>query len=253
MFRKAGSLLQGLDAHAAENLAEILFEIGRDFAKKDDFQIAVRWLERGYEVIDAQDLERLSRDGAELRLSILQALVHALVGTRDADNVRMAQERVAYVESEIGAKPIILLLRLELLECVPKEEFDTQMYADILRRMITSFSFSDAHFKFLLHHIRRLHDLNGALAANVLDELLTTKVFSSETASWVERGVVLRIWMTASQSTIIEDFLELGALFSKAMEAVGGSLSPSASAAAQSVSMLALSRIRGALLTYTLH
>ncbi|EXF81759.1 hypothetical protein CFIO01_04807 [Colletotrichum fioriniae PJ7] len=199
MYSKGHLQPNALDPNSAEKMAEILFEIGKDLSKKEDFSMAVRWLERGYDIINAQDLSLLSRDAIELRLSICQALIHAMLGLGTPESSQKALDLVSYIESEIGEKPVVLLLRLELLQKTPAEVFDVEAYADILRRMVRSFNFSEAHFKLLVHHARKLHDKSPTLATSVVDGTLRGTIVSSGREEWVERLVLLRIWMETTQ------------------------------------------------------
>lgn len=199
MYSKGHLQPNALDPSSAEKMTEILFEIGKDLSKKEDFGMAVRWLERGYDIINAQDLSLLSRDAIELRLSVCQALIHALLGLDTPESSEKALDLVSYIESEIGEKPVVLLLRLELLQKAPAEVFDIEAYADILRRMVRSFNFSEAHFKLLVHHARKLHDKSPTLATSVVDGMLRGTIVSSGREEWVERLVLLRIWMETTQ------------------------------------------------------
>ncbi|KAI1809954.1 meiosis protein SPO22/ZIP4 like-domain-containing protein [Poronia punctata] len=124
------------DPASAEKLADALFEIGRGLAKKKNSVLAVKWLERAHELLNAQDLDRLSRDALELRLAISQALVQVYLDMRTPDYFDRAENHVAYIESELGDKLIVLLLRIELLLSSPAETFDSDAYAGILRRMM---------------------------------------------------------------------------------------------------------------------
>lgn len=243
MLRKAGDLLTGLDATLAENLADTFFDIGRAFLSKKEFHIAAKWLERAYEVIDGQDIERLSRDGVELRLTILQAYIQALVGTKTRENLRKAEDLVAYVETEMGDKPVLLLLRLELLQSVPGEEFDSLAYESILHRMIKSFNFAEEHFKFVLHHARWLHNRSASLGCSVMDDLIATKILPSEKSEWIERVLVLRVFMATSQGGIAEDCIELGDLLAKVKKSLSEPIQPVAATAAQSVSQSTWKRV----------
>ncbi|KAK1544778.1 hypothetical protein CPAR01_02280 [Colletotrichum paranaense] len=199
MYSKGHLQPNALDPTSAEKMTQILFEIGRDLSKKEDFGMAVRWLERGYDIINAQDLSLLSRDAIELRLSVCQALIHALLGLGTPESSEKALDLVSYIESEIGEKPVVLLLRLELLQKAPAEIFDIEAYANILRRMVRSFNFSEAHFKLLVHHARKLHDKSPTLATSVVDGMLRGTIVSSGRGEWVERLVLLRIWMETTQ------------------------------------------------------
>ena len=238
MFRKAGDLLTNLDAALAENLADTFFDIGRSFLQKKEYRMAAKWLERAYEVIDGQDIEKLSRDGIELRLTILQAYIQALVGTKTRENLRKAEDLVAYIEAEMGDKPVLLLLRLELLQSVPGEEFDSLAYENILHRMVKSFNFTEEYFNFVLHHARWLHDRSASLGCSVMDDLIATRILPSEKSEWIERALVLRVFMATSQSGIAEDCIELGDLLARVKESLNEPIQPVAATAAQSVSRL---------------
>lgn len=205
--------------------------------------MATKWLERAYEVIDGQEIDKLSRDGVELRLTILQAYVQALVGTKTQENLRKAEDLVAYVETEMGDKPVLLLLRLELLRSVPSEEFDPLAYESILHRMVKSFNFTEEHFMFVLHHARRLHDRSATLGCSVMDDLLATKILPSEKGEWIEKALVIRVFMATSQSGIVENCIELGDLLAKVKESLPEQIKPIAATAAQSVSRSTRERV----------
>jgi hypothetical protein len=74
MYQKVASSLGTYDSNSAEEFADALFEIGKDLFTKTQFEVAVRWLERAHDVLGEQELERLSDDAGELRLSIMQLL-----------------------------------------------------------------------------------------------------------------------------------------------------------------------------------
>lgn len=60
-------------AHATdlpEKAADLFYEIGKSLLKKADSAAAAEWLERALTALDAGDVERLSDDAADLRLSI---------------------------------------------------------------------------------------------------------------------------------------------------------------------------------------
>ena len=57
-----------------ESLADLLFEIGKDLARRNDHYRGAKWLERAYDVLGAQDLDRLSGDAGDLRCCIMNHL-----------------------------------------------------------------------------------------------------------------------------------------------------------------------------------
>lgn len=236
MLRNAGDLLTNLDATLAESLADTFFDIGRTFLSKKEFFMATKWLERAYEVIDGQAIDKLSRDGVELRLTILQAYIQALVGTKTRESLSKAENLVAYVETDMGDKPVLLLLRLELLRCVPSEEFDSLAYECILHRMVKSFNFTEEHFMFVLRHARWLHDRSATLGCSVMDDLIATRILPSGKGEWIEKALVLRVFMATSQSGIVENCIELADLLAKVKESLAEPMKPMPATAAQSVS-----------------
>ncbi len=74
MFSKSEPSISHLDPTTAEKLADVLFEIGRDLLQKKVFPMAVRWLERAHNVLGGQELDKLSMDAGELRLSVMHSL-----------------------------------------------------------------------------------------------------------------------------------------------------------------------------------
>jgi hypothetical protein len=170
-----------------------------------------------------------------LRLAICQCLIHALIGTKDLLNIQKATDLVAYVEAELGDRPLVLMLRLELLDLAPEEEFDASAYSDILRRMIHSSSLAPLSFKLLLHRARRLFDRDVILSCAVLDELLSTKLITSDQVEWIERAIVLRIWMITSKPCTSEWIDRAMRLFSNIQTHIAEPLKGQPTLAAQSV------------------
>jgi hypothetical protein len=74
MYQKIAPSLAAYDSTSAEELADALYEIGKDIYAKKQYNVAVCWLERAYDALSEQELERLSDDAGELRLSIMQVL-----------------------------------------------------------------------------------------------------------------------------------------------------------------------------------
>ncbi|KAI0862583.1 meiosis protein SPO22/ZIP4 like-domain-containing protein [Xylaria cubensis] len=153
-------LVPNIDAVLAEQVADALFEIGRDLALKKNLVLAAKWLERAYELINAQKIGQLSRDAIELRLAISQALVQVYLDIGSPDYMSRAANHIAYIESELGDKLIVLLFRTEILIRSPAETFDSEAYTDILRRMMRTADMSESFFKLLIHHIRKLDERN---------------------------------------------------------------------------------------------
>jgi hypothetical protein len=198
MYHKAEPLRQRLDPTYAESLADALSEIGNDLMQKNDFPMAVKWLKRAYEFLNSKDLEKLSRDGIELRLTLGQNLVRALLGLNTAESLEEAQSQVDGIEAELGGKLIVLLLRLEILLRSPADVFDSGAFADVLRRVMKASELSEQSYKITIHHIRKLDQKSPGLACQILDEFLEHKVVPAQQNDWLERAVVLRTYMSTT-------------------------------------------------------
>jgi hypothetical protein len=74
MFAKCKQLASTLNPSAAENLVDLLYEIGKGSMERRHFELAVRWLERAHEILEDQELEMLSFEAGQLRLSVMQTL-----------------------------------------------------------------------------------------------------------------------------------------------------------------------------------
>ena len=74
MFSKIKLTHCAISPPTAENLADLMYEMGKDLLKKRNYELAVRWLERAYDVIGEQELEMLGPEAGELRLSIMQSI-----------------------------------------------------------------------------------------------------------------------------------------------------------------------------------
>ncbi|KAK0706965.1 meiosis protein SPO22/ZIP4 like-domain-containing protein [Lasiosphaeria miniovina] len=228
MFTKAECLHKFLTPEYAESLADVLYEIGKTSNARANYPIAIKWLERANEIINGQNLEALSREGRELRLAILQALVTALLGTATPDSLGQAKNYVDFMEVELGNKLVVSLLRLDLLQKIPAEVFDSEGYAEVLRRIIRNFNSSDAGFKLIIHHIRKLHDKSPSIGCAVLDDFIMALV-GADNSDWMERAVVTRMWMIIGHRDSVDAINDLQGVFSYLTKP----LSAEAAAAAQ--------------------
>lgn len=242
MFGKIDALRPTLDSISAEIIADTLQHIGFDLGSKGDHGMAVKWLKRAYDILNHQSLDQLSAKGLELRLAICQGLVRGLLDVGSQACVQEANDLVAYIECEIGDKPLVLHWRLELLQRAPEETFDVDAYSSILHRMVRSFDYSDASLYFLLHHIRNLREKSPRLARGLLDELLLQHVISSRKGEWIGKIVVRRIWMVtvdpmdlSNDSESVELLTDLQNFLDKVHDGLSEPLSSDIAGAAHSV------------------
>ncbi|KAI2778846.1 SPO22-domain-containing protein [Daldinia loculata] len=233
LYEKVQDCKHTINPASAENFADSFFEIGKDLTAKKNFSLAVKWLERAYEFINSQDLEQLPREVIELRLAVSQALIRAYLNLNTTEGFKKAENHVCYVESELGDKLVVLLLRLELLLSSPAEVFDSNAYAGILRRMIRSPEVSESSFNLMIHHIRKLDDKSPSLASSVLGEFITLRVLPTQQDTWVERAIVLYTQMATTHRDTHETIQELGTIFDNVEAKLNNSLSAAAVLAIQ--------------------
>ena len=204
MFKKSMSSLQIFTPGTAESLADVLFEIGEDFLNKLQYENAVKWLGRAYEVIDHQELDKMSTNISELNLSITDSLIKANLALKTPDATDKARAILDTIEQTMGDRLVVYILRLEILSSTTNENFDSASYANTLHKMACSMILSEPNFKLIMHHIRRLNDKSPSCACNTLDSFIRMRLLSEVKEVWLEKVVITRIWMTVNQRDSIE-------------------------------------------------
>ncbi|KAI0503144.1 meiosis protein SPO22/ZIP4 like-domain-containing protein [Xylaria bambusicola] len=173
LYASVAGIMTKVDTASAEQLADALFEIGRDLNLKKNSVLAAKWLERALELINSQEMSQLSRDAIELKLAISQALIQAYLDVGSPDYINRAENHIAYLEDGLGDKLVVLLFRTEVLLRSPAETFDSKAYASILHRMMKAADISESSFKLIMHHIRKLDEKdNIALRQEDVDSAL---------------------------------------------------------------------------------
>ncbi|KAL2755292.1 hypothetical protein ACRALDRAFT_2105736, partial [Sodiomyces alcalophilus JCM 7366] len=232
MYNKTEELRRSLDRASAEHLAEVLFGMGKDLSIRKDYVTGAKWLDRAYEVINVPELDQLSRDGIELRLVIARTLVSALLHTGIPEDAKVASNVVEHMAVELGEKPVVLVLRLQLLQQAPPELFDEAVYADILTRMIRTFNFSDAFYKLIDHHIGKLYQRHPTLGCSAMDEWLKSQLVKSPRPEWMQRALLRRVSMATNQEDTGEAIRSLGNLVTSLYGSLGKPVDSSTAVAA---------------------
>jgi hypothetical protein len=240
MYQKSMSSQQLFDPGTAESLADVLYELGKDMLNKQQYSLAIKWLERSYKVLEKQELERLSIDASELQTSIMQSLIKSLLASKETEATERARSLVALLEGVVGDKLVVLLLKLEILSAPTIETFDSESYSDILHRMARSMSLTDANFKLIMFHIRKLNDKSPSLACKALDELLRLRVLKPDEGreDYIEKILVTRLWITTSQTGSPDVLKSIDELFSHIASNVTKPISSAATLAAHTVCVL---------------
>ncbi|KAF7947325.1 uncharacterized protein EAE97_004574 [Botrytis byssoidea] len=210
MFNKSMSSKELFDHATTESLSDTLYEMGKALFEKKQHALSVKWLERAYEVLSGDELDKLSADATELRISIIQTLIKALLETKTTESIRRARDLIDLLECELGDKLVVLLLKLELLVGIPHETFDGLTYSAILNKMIRTLVFNPANLRLFMFHVRKLHEKAPSLACGVLDEMIRLRVKELVTMTeWLEKALLTRIWMGVSGREIEELFVAI--------------------------------------------
>jgi len=213
MFKLSMSSIQTFESNTTESLADVLYEIGKDLLHKQQYSLSIKWLDRAYNVLNDQELDRLSMDASELRTSIMQTLVKALLSLKDQEAIGRARSLVSLLESVLGDKLIVLLLKLEILSAPSADAFDSSQYSDVLQRMTRSLPITEVNFKLFMFHVRKLNDKSPSLACKALDELLSLRILREEGEEYIERVLITRLWITVSQRESPDALASLQELF----------------------------------------
>ena len=166
MFKKSLACKELFDPNTTESLADILFEIGKGLLYSKQYHMAVKWLERAFDIINGPEIDQLSVDAGELRISVMEATIKALLGLKEAAAAEKARDLVHLLEENIGDKLLVLLLKLELLSASTNESFDSVSYRDNIHKIITSIVLTESTFKLIMLHIRKLNDKSPNLACS---------------------------------------------------------------------------------------
>ncbi|KAL1647429.1 sporulation-specific protein 22 [Diplodia intermedia] len=195
MFSKSDLEPYRLAADTADMLTDTLFEIGRDMFSKRQYEDAVRWLDRAYDLIGERNIEELDHDAVELRLAILNFLVRACLKMNTTKSREKARGIVDLLDFDYGDKMVVHLLKLDVISSDP--ELEVEQYYSVVVRMIRSIVLTDANFRTVMHHAHIIKGKSPELACKALDKLLHEKLFSHENHQWIEKVAVTQIWILA--------------------------------------------------------
>ncbi len=223
-----------LKLYMAEQLADTLFEIGRDQMTKGCHKSALQWLDRAHDILASQNPEDLSTEASEVRSCIMHTTIRVLLKARDEESISRAWNICHEIEGETKNKVIFWLLKLELLAI---DQSAAQDYYEVLNGVVRHIHLSDANLAMILHHVHELRRRNARLAHAVLVVLLSERVLVMDEMAWVERTLITIVWncTTSPELGAMTDALDelLGIVVAKTDSA----LSTAATHAAQIVSV----------------
>jgi prefoldin subunit 5 len=99
MFRQLTPAHRTFAATSTEDLGDLLYEIGKDLAAKKQHELAVHWLERACDILSEQDVDALSENAIELKLSILHDLVKSLLAINTAESKKKALDMIELMDT----------------------------------------------------------------------------------------------------------------------------------------------------------
>jgi len=208
MYVRTAALRQSLDSEAAEEFAEILYEVGSGLAKKGACEGAVGWLRRAMEVLDGQDVEMLSRDADHLRDLVYHTLVTTLLETDKEEDRDLAHDLVERLREAVGDKPIVLALRLEVLRKTANTSFDSREYGDIVLRLSRMLADTPKHAGLIRHHINVLHGRDPSIGCKTMDQWLHRLAESSLNEEF-NLAILERVSMAVRQQGVTQSIFDL--------------------------------------------
>lgn len=228
-----------LEPSSAEELADILFEIGRSQNCKSQWLEVIFWLGKAHDAISGQELQALSCNAEELQIGIFHGLARAFINEGGEENRAKAWDIIHKLDVECGNRLVVLLLKLDAFALDSK--YSPQDYCEVLQTIVRTVHLTDTNIKTILHHVHKLRGRSSAMAHTVLSMLLSQRLLGAGEPKWLEKVFVTIIWNSAV-STDLSDVLQLLAeLLDTLASGSVHALSPSATHAAQIVSPSELS------------
>ena len=230
MLTKLSPTRNYVDPPLAEELSDLLFEIGKDLIKKLQWVDASSWLEAAYDVLAAQNPECSSIDAGELRVGIVYSMVKSLAHQDSVDSREKAWNIVRELSIEQGDKLIVQLLKLDLLASDPSPSAED--YRDTLSKIAGSVHLTDSNVSTMLHHIHKLKTWDSTMAHAVLFNFLADRLIGGEHEVWLEKTLITIVWNCTTSVDFPTVLATLRNTFDVATDPIR-TISPSATHAAQ--------------------
>ncbi|KAF2659423.1 SPO22-domain-containing protein [Lophiostoma macrostomum CBS 122681] len=233
MFAKCKPQKYAIDPSISESLGDLLYEIGKGLLGTRNYELAAHWLERAHDVLGEQDMEKLSHEAGELRLSIMQSTVQAYMKLRSSEMQAKAWHMLEFMETDYGEKLVVQLLKLELLSA--RDTMDSSQYFSVLSRIIRSVVLTETNFRMIMHQIHTLKQHSNTNACKALDDLIEARLFREENHNWIEKAAITRIWAGTASPTGENELELLQDLFATILRNTKHPLSAPATHAAQTL------------------
>ena len=236
MLNKVNLDGKNLDTSSAEELADLLFEIGRSRSKKMQWAEAVHWLERARDMFLSHSHNLLSSDAGELRISIMHDMVRALLNLESKDSQEKVWDIVRELELDCGHRLAFLLLKLDIF--ATNSSHSTQNYCDVLQKIVRLVHLTDINIKTILHHVHKLRSWSSLMAHRVLVSLLSERLLGAEETKWIEKALVTIIWNCTNSMEFLDVLSSLTEVFDTVVNDAAQALSPDATHVAQIVRVI---------------
>ena len=244
MLAKLDSRAKGLEPSLAEELADLMFEIGYSQFKCSVCSEAIYWLEKAHDLLSGQNLEALTNDAGELLISIMHATVRALMTLEGKDNRTKAWNIVHKLDLECADRLAVLLLKLDLY--ATDLTHSPQNYCDVLQKLVHTAHITDTNIKTILHHVHKLRGRSPPMAHTILVSLLSERLLAGEEPRFLEKALITIIWNCTTSPDFVGSLKLLGELLDTLADGSIRALSASATHAAQTVGYRPLPYRKGA-------
>lgn len=211
MYAKVNSIADTLDMTSTENLADVLLEIGKSMFKRGHSPGALYWLNGAYEELSKHDMESMSGEAGDLKVSIMHHLVKVLMRLEGEEHRARAWIIVRDLEINHGGRLAVSLLKLDLLAREP--EPSAQDYQLVLDKIILSVHLTEANVKTILHHIHQLRRWSPLLAQKSLATLVSQRLLEATEPAWIEKAIVTSVWNITATSAISDPIQTLRDMF----------------------------------------
>lgn len=233
MLTKLNAKIQNFEPSLLENLADLLFEMGRDQSRKGLHLEAVRLFEESRSTLFSTRLEGLSSEAGELVINIKYSLVKSLSHLNGEANRAKAWNILSGLDIELGNTLNILLLRLDLYAA--DLESPSHEYCEVLKVVIRTIQLTDSSSKTILHHVHKLRLQNACLAHSALETLLTERLKDVDEVDLTEQALIIMIWNCTMSTEFVNASVVSRRVLDFVFDIAGKALSSSAALAAHLV------------------
>ena len=235
MLSKAApsSLCGSLGRSTSEDLADTIYEISQHKEMEHDDASALHWLEKAYDLLAPHNIDRSGSAANELHAVLSHSLARVLLKVGGEANKIRAWKIVEETGSRAKDLPNASLLKLNLFSL--DQTSSARDYHDVLLHYVRTVYLTDSSLKIILHLVGKLKTRDTHMAYQVLISLLSERLLASETNSWIEKAVIMIVWIFPVSKYRANDWEMLKEAFDLLVAKPGLAFTSSATHAAQIV------------------